>query len=341
MRSPDLAAWPITSTAVSRAPDGRNNDTYFVDAAEGSYVLRVYQNTADPERVRDEHDLLGLLALHDLPFATPELVRTTSGDTLAVLESDHGPRLAALFVRIPGKEAAMITRDARLAGRALAQLDRALGQVPRAIKTPATIRDVHPLVPDPLDAIRELDLGHRYAIARELFERVDAAHDTLDASLPRQIVHGDFAFLNVLIHEGEVSGLVDFEFASSDFRAADLACALYVTTVRSSDADRWPLLEALAAGYRRALALDPTEIAAIPELMRRRSAFGLIHWIGRQLQGIASPNEAIERIDRAAMLARFLHEHADRVAAVAAGAARPGGMRGDGAVRTRRVTRRR
>jgi homoserine kinase type II len=317
-----LRHWSLTAATLERVPQGQNNDTYLVTAHDGEFVLRVYRNTAEVARVRDEHDLLGALALQDLPFAVPVPQRTTEGDTLAVLESADGPRLATLFARIPGEPAKLIPRDARLAGRALAQLDLALARLDRPVRAPATIRDVHPLVLDPIAALDELDLGERHAAARAILERAEESHTALAASLPLQIIHGDFAYLNVLIHDGKMSGMLDFEFASADIRAADLATAMYVTTVRSSASERWPLLEALAAGYRRSIPLDPAEAAAIPELMRRRSAFGIVHWIGRYRHGIAARQDPVDRIDRGAALATWLDENATRLALVAAGETR-------------------
>jgi Ser/Thr protein kinase RdoA (MazF antagonist) len=213
--------------------------------------------------------------------------------------------------------------NARIAGRALAQLDRALGQLDLPVRSPATIRDVHSLVPDPSEAIDELDLGARASPIQALLDHVDATHDAIAGSLPRQIIHGDFAFINVLVRDGKVTGLLDFEFAGPDLRAADLACAMYITTVRAASDERWATLEALAAGYRRSLPLDPVEVAAIPDLMRRRSAFGLIHWIGRYRQGIAAKQEPLDRIGRALMLATWLDENAARVAATVAGGFKP------------------
>ena len=323
-----LAPWSLTAATLERIPHGNNNDTYFVSANEGDFVLRVYRNTAEVGRVRDEHDLLGALALQELPFAVPTPQRTTDGDTLAVIESADGPRLASLFARIPGEPAAMVPRDARLAGRAIAQVDLALARLDRPVRAPAAIRDVHPLVLDPIAALDELDLGERYATARAILERVDESHTALVASLPLQVIHGDLAYTNVLVNDGAVSGMLDFEFAAADMRAADLACGLYVTTVRSTEPERWPLLEALAAGYRRSIPLDPVEAAAIPELMRRRSAFGIVHWIGRHRQGIASRQDPIDRIDRGAALAAWLEENAIRLAMTVAGAAGAPGRTG-------------
>ncbi len=318
-----LAAWPITPSAIERTPHGLNNDSYFVSAREGEFVLRVYRNTADPSRVRDEHELLARLALQELPFAVPAPVRTLGGDTLAVLESPDGPRLAALFQRIPGEPAPSTPGGARLAGRALAQLDAALARLDLPVRTPLTLRDVHPLVPDPLAALDDLDLGpHRERIVR-LFDRVAATHGALAESLPRQIVHGDFGFINVLVDEGAVTGMLDFEFAEPDMRAADLACAIYIVVVRSSDEQRWPLIEALVGGYRRALPLDPSEAAAIPELLLRRSAFGIVHWIGRWRSGLCGADEPVARAERNGILTAWLDVNAPRLALTVAGAKLP------------------
>jgi homoserine kinase type II len=315
----DLARWSITPRALRRVEHGVNNESYFVEADEGEFVARIYHNTADPARVRYEHELLAHLALQDLPFAVPTLVRTAAGDTLAALETPAGPRLGALFVRIAGEPARLDVAHAGVAGRALAQLDAALGRLRVPLREPGTIRDVHPLVPDPIDALAELDLGDGYIRARALLEQVDAAHDALVGSLPLQIVHGDFAFINVLVQDGRVTGFLDFEFAGPDIRAADLACALYITTVRGDPAGRWSLIEALVTGYLRSLPLDPAEAAAIPDLMRRRSAFGLIHWIGRFRQGIAPRQEPLDRVGRGAMLAEWLDINAARLALLASG----------------------
>lgn len=321
----DLKAWPIAPRATPRrAPHGMNNDSYFITAREGEFVARVYRNTADSARVRDEHDLLARLAAQELPFAIPAPLRTESGDTLAVLESAEGPRLAALFPRIPGEPSSPDTSSARLAGRALAQLDGALGRLDLPVPPPPTLRDVHALVPDPAAALEDLELGDRGPLIRTMLERVEAGHDLLAASLPRQIVYGDFAFPNVLVERGRVTGMLDFEFAGADIRAADLACAMYVTVVRGDTARRWPLLEALTAGYRRSLPLDPLEVAAIPDLMLRRAAFGLVHWIGRWRQGIAPRDEPVERVERSTRFAQWLDGNAARVALTAAGEAKIG-----------------
>ena len=319
-----LAPWAIAPTRIERTSYGLNNDTYFVTAREGEFVLRVYRNTSEPRRVRDEHHLLGLLAMTELPFAVPAPTPTRDGDTLAVLETPDGPRLATLFGRIPGEPATGTVRDAHLAGRALAQLDAALARLDLPVRAPIALRDVHPLVADPLAALSDLDVGDDGARIRGLFDRVAATHDALVASLPRQIVHGDFGYINVLLKDDAVTGLLDFEFAGPDVRAADLACAIYITIVRSAEHERWKLIEALVSGYRRVLPLDPSEAAAIPDLLLRRSAFGIVHWIGRWRSALCGADEPIARMRRNGLLMEWLEIHAPRLALTVAGTGLPG-----------------
>ena len=328
MQTPDLRSWAITPVETSRAVLGLNNDSFFVTAREGEYVARVYRNTAEHERVRYEHELLGRLAAEPLPFAVPAAVPTRGGDTLAVLETDDGPRLAALFVRIPGEPAGITLTTARLAGRALARLDDALTRVELPVRAPAALDAVHPLVPDPRAAILGLGLdpATRDAVLGA-FERVDLQHEPLADALPWQIVHGDFAFPNLLVAGRRVTGLLDFEFAGPDARAADLACALYITVVRGAERDRWALLDALADGYRRVLPLDPAELAALPALLLRRCAIGVVHWIGRWRQGIVDLESARERPRRLVPFVRWLDEAAPQLVLVAGGEAGPSAER--------------
>ena len=44
--------------------------------------------------------------------------------------------------------------------------------------------------------------------------------------LPSQLIHGDLHYDNVLVNDGKVSGLLDFEFAMYDWRAMELAICL-------------------------------------------------------------------------------------------------------------------
>jgi Ser/Thr protein kinase RdoA (MazF antagonist) len=317
----DLTRWPITPRALERIGPGVNNETYAVEAAEGAFVLRIYRNAAEPEAVRPEHELLGRLALIDLPFEIPRLVAGREGDTIVVLETPDGPALAALFHRIAGAPPPIDPPHARAAAAALARLDIALAAIDQSIgRAWVSPRNVHPLVDDPAAALDDLDLGQDADAIRASLEQVDFEEHPLVASLPRQIIHGDFGLSNTLVRNGRVVGVVDFEFAGPDVRAMDLATLIYITVVRTPPDRRWPVLHALCAGYRSVLSLDPTEIGAVPSLILRHAAISFGHWTGRWRQGLSPIDDARERARRIARLATWLSDEGPRLVAVASGA---------------------
>ncbi|HEV8633149.1 MAG TPA: phosphotransferase [Chloroflexota bacterium] len=87
-----VAAWPVGS--------GTNNLSRFVEAANGRFFLRVYQNATDAGQVGFEQALLRELAGAALPFRVPEPLPSRDGRTV-VPALDR--RLAALFRVLPGE----------------------------------------------------------------------------------------------------------------------------------------------------------------------------------------------------------------------------------------------
>lgn len=309
---------------MRRVGSGVNNETYAVDAAEGAFVLRIYRDMVEPKAVRPEHELLGRLARVQLPFEVPRLVVGRDGDTVVVLESGAGPALAALFHRIDGMPAPIDPLHARIGAAALARLDVALAEIDQNIGRPmVSPRNVHPLVDDPIAALEGLGLGPDGDAVRVALERVDLEEYPIVASLPRQIIHGDFGTSNVLVRDGRVIGVVDFEAAGPDVRAMDLATLIYITVVRTPLEQRWPVLRALCGGYRSALELDPTEIGALPALVRRHAAVSLAHWTGRWRQGLSPVDDARERARRIVRLEGWLDHEGALLLAVASGIDKP------------------
>ncbi len=290
-----LTLWGIDpSSRLARLERGESNETFRVSATDGTYVLRIHGDPAI-EPVRFEHELLGALARLDLPFATPMPVPLAAGGTVALVNTPAGPRAAALFSWIPGDnpddgDVAAIA----LAGGALARLDLALATVRTTHPAPAfdgDITRVHPAVSD-LASLRELD-----GAARDYVQRAADLNARTYLALPRQLVHGDFAFGNVLLEHGRVSGMLDFEFAGEDVRAMELANAL--TLVLSKEAGE-ALWRPFVGAYLATLPLSEAERAAIPDLLIARGAVVLVWWIGRH-RSAATPHDWLERHVRRAL----------------------------------------
>jgi homoserine kinase type II len=251
---------------------GSNNVVYVVETPLGGYVLRIYSNHANPERLRFEHSVLAHLSAAQLPFAVPLPIPTRAGDSYARLPHGTGESLATLAPLLPGAHPDPDNlAQARAGGAALGILDVALASFPWAAVDAAVswrsygdLAHCHPLVPDPRGAIVNLPIasGARDRLARSydaLVERIPSLY----AGLPQQLAHEDFAPDNLLFEGASVSGVLDFEFCARDLRVMDLTVALsWWPLARFGTGDEWPILRAVAEGYGRHITLTEEEAGA-------------------------------------------------------------------------------
>ena len=307
-----LDAWDLPRPReLIRSAFGMSNESYFVRSAAGEHVLRVYLAKPLPG-IRFEHEILRRLIDADLPFRTPRPLPTSDGDTVA-LDIDSA-RHCALFPRIPGEtlddgDTVAVAR----AAEAFARLDLALASIERT-DLPAPVfagdlRAMHPAVTE----LTELDevIGRP---GREMVERAAESAGPIYASLPTQLIHGDFSFGNVLVRAGRIRGIVDFEYAGRDVRATELAAGLSSAIAREAREALWrPLLR----GYLGKLQLDPAEIAALPALVNLHWAVIVVWWAGRSLEGRPFPDGPAVLVDRALAVERWVNDRGRELVAEA------------------------
>jgi homoserine kinase type II len=146
---------------------------------------------------------------------------------------------------------------------------------------------------------------------RAFFDELLPQIPGLYGRLPQQIIHADAGRSNVLVHEGRVSGWLDFEFALPDLRAMDFAAALWSFGVAPYRTARdWAVIEALAAGYGRHQPLTSTEVSALPTLLRLREATSLVHWVGRLRQELTTVEDIADRVADLLHVDRWLRTYA-------------------------------
>jgi homoserine kinase type II len=335
MEPPDLLrVWPTPEpSAIQPVAAGTNNRTWSVATASGAFVLRLTQNTGDPARIRYEHDLLARLDRAGLSFDVPAPLPTRAGETFVSVAGPDGPALATLTRHIPGRHPVPgDLAQIRACGAALGELDAALGRA-RVDAPPwagpphlpvAGLDRVHPLVPDPLAIPGSLPLSpSRRAALERVLAAVEAGAPALQAGLPGQVIHYDFGHSNVLLQEGRVRGVLDFELAGPGERATDLAAGLYYFVAEAwGTGQEWPRLGAFAAGHAAGLAgagadaLTPAERRAIPLLMRQYRAIALVHRAGRYRQGVAREADVASRAEWLLCLKAWLGRHQDDLVAV-------------------------
>ena len=122
--------------------------------------------------------------------------------------------------------------------------------------------------------------------------------------LPAHVIHADLFPDNVLMLDEEVTGLIDFYFAATDFRAYDVAVTHASWTFSDDgtacDTDR---AQALMRGYAREIALTEAEKAALP-LLARGAALRFL--LTRAHDWVHTPADAlVTRKDPAPFLARL------------------------------------
>eukprot|EP01036_Dinobryon_divergens_P035844 gene35844-46527_t len=103
--------------------------------------------------------------------------------------------------------------------------------------------------------------------------------------LPYQIIHGDLHYDNILVNESKVTGLLDFEFVSWDWRALDFAIPLTKYLSAIAQTQLLDLISSFSQGFAEYVRLEPNEIRMIPKLLELRQLSNVVFWVGRAYAG--------------------------------------------------------
>lgn len=283
--------------------EGVENSNFLLETTGGRFILTLYE-----KRVREGDlpffvDLLDHLAASGSPV--PAMIRDRSG--IAVQEISG--RAACIIQFLPGISLTHPTpAQCEAAGVALGAMHRALAGY---------------------DGARANSMGHRHwrevanatgdldAVRPGLQATVDEELGFLDAhwptDLPAHVIHADLFPDNVLMLGDRVTGLIDFYFAASDFRAYDLVITHAAWTFSADGSTCDPALaQALMRGYAREIPLTDGEIAALPTLARGAA---LRFLLTRAHDWVHTPADAlVTRKDPSPFLARLLRYRADDAA---------------------------
>ena len=279
------------------------NSNFVLRLTDGSRVFaRVCERCSRPD-VEAQAALLARVAEAEVPTPRPLLRRDGKG---AVVDHDGKPTL--LFPFCPGRDlcqASVRPAHTEQLGRALGRLHRALAGVDypsRGRAGPAELR--HQL--DGL--LARADVASLWPELQTIAHRLQVVEiDPRAAPEPETVVHGDLFRDNVLWVDGELTGLLDFEFAARDSGAYDLM----VTMLAWCFTDRFerPLARALLRGYGTEQKLSRSTRASLFSQARRAALrFALSRIDDYELR----PRGAIQYKDFRRFLARLDGLHRDR-----------------------------
>jgi homoserine kinase type II len=135
-------------------------------------------------------------------------------------------------------------------------------------------------------------------LARELESELALVEAEWPHDLPTGAIHADLFPDNVFFREREVSGLIDFYFACTDFLAYDLAICLNAWCFEPDGSLNVTKARLLIESYRRRRPLTAAELAALP-LLARGSALRflltrLFDWLNQPAGALVRHKDPLE-----------------------------------------------
>lgn len=239
--------------------EGVENSNYLLQTTQGSYILTLYEKRVDPRDLPFFIGLMEHLARQGLRCPTPlagrdgEALRHLCGRPAAIVSFLRGlwPR------RITAPHCAAL-------GRAMAELHLKgqgfAGNRPNSLGPSAW----RPLFEQSAGRADEVKPGLAGFLRREL-NRVESEWPK---SLPSGIIHADLFPDNVFFDGDEVSGLIDFYFACTDFLAYDVAICLNAWCFEPDGSFNITKAHLLLWNYQQVRPLSPAEFQALPVLAR-------------------------------------------------------------------------
>ena len=214
----------IKPSRVRRLP-GSGNEHWLVTTGAATYVLRRFAVTHDWASIEWEQSVIRQLA--DRSWPVPEAVGGPA-------ELDG--RLWMAMRRLPGRPMATTAATSFQRGRLLARLHKDLADldVPQrpgwsqkhvaAANLPGLLGDLPEALAERIPD-RAVEVSHRMVeFTQETLRRLQ--HVDLDG-LVVSAVHGDLMPWNILVHQREVSGILDFEKAHVELQVTDVAFATW------------------------------------------------------------------------------------------------------------------
>jgi homoserine kinase type II len=293
---------------MEKTSGGVNNIVQYITLPSGEkQLLRIYNNGLNEKRVKFEHEILR--QLNEMPpfssFQVPNFLpsskriegcstTTTTTTTTTIARLSNGAD-ACMCTLIPGHLPKLTcVQDI---GRASGELNTVLAKVqvdPTMCNTAPYWKmwDVHhamtrenfeeAMAGPAFDGDDLCDTATRMTM--ELLEITEKCEGAAYQALPTQLIHGDLHYDNVLVNEdGNVTGLLDFEFSAFDWRAMELAICL--SKYAGEQPDAMPYFDAFIDGFATTGRLTKVEAEAIPDLINLRILSNIVYFVGRAIAG--------------------------------------------------------
>jgi len=246
--------------------EGVSNSNWLIETtgADGSgarFILTMYERRIELSDLPFFLSLLDHLAAKECPV--PRTIHDKSGAAFQMV----GDKAVALIEYLPGVSVDRPTADqAQSVGKALAQMHLAVSDFPdKRYQAMGLAEWDNTINRCGAEALATIDSD----LAAFAFNELSELAGDWPGGLPHGVAHCDLFPDNVLMLGNEVSGLIDFYFAATDFFAYDLAVTHAAWSFdRGGHTYRPEIGTALMRGYNSIRELSDAERAAMPTLVR-------------------------------------------------------------------------
>ena len=269
--------------------EGVENSNFYLETDRGRFILTLYEKRVAPEDLPFFVGLMDHLAAKGLDCPTP--VHGRDGKALRRLCG----RPAAIVTFLKGVSVKRILAEhCRSVGDALAELHQDGADFGRERANALGPSGWRPLFERSAPRAHEVQKG----LAGEIEKELAWLESHWPADLPRGVIHADLFPDNVFFLGNEVSGLIDFYFACTDFLAYDLAICLNAWCFEADGSYNVTKARAMAGGYAARRPLAAAERAALPALLRggavRFLLTRLYDWLHRPEGALVTPKNPLE-----------------------------------------------
>jgi homoserine kinase type II len=269
--------------------EGVENTNYFLHTQAGNFILTLYEKRVNEADLPFFIQLMEHLAARGL--TCPQPLRNRAGESLGRLAGRPAALvtfLEGLSIRRPGP------RHCGALGEALARLHEAGRDFGMRRENALSLAGWPPLY--------EAAKAQADGVAPGLSERIRGELDYLQEKWPRElpagVIHADLFTDNVFFIGENVSGIIDFYFACTDFLAYDLAICLNAWCFENDGSFNITKARALLAGYERVRRLEDAEVASLPVLCRgsalRFMLTRLVDWLNVPPGALVKPKDPLE-----------------------------------------------
>jgi homoserine kinase type II len=288
-----LSAYDLgEARAFKGIAEGVENSNFLLETERGRFILTVFEKRVDKADLPFFMGMMGHLSRHGFPAPLPvpardgEVIRSLRGKAAVIITFLQGmsPRRPSLV-------------QCRSLGAGLARFHAALADFPLRRTNTLSLPAWAPLFHGREKEADALSPGLAAHAANDLVE----LSKVWPKDLPTGAIHADLFPDNAFFIGDNLSGVIDFYFACTDFLAYDLAVCINSWCFEPRGEINVSKSRAMIAGYESVRRLDPPERAALPLLARgaamRFFLTRLADWASTPADALVRPKNPLEYAD--------------------------------------------